>query len=140
MKHEELTGQIIGVFFEVANELGHGFLESVYERALLIALADRGLRAEAQVPLQVQFRGRVVGDFSADIVVEDTVILELKAAKALLPEHQAQLINYLNATGMEVGLVVNFGAPRLEYKRCRRTEQSEKDTGGEQDGQDGEDE
>ena len=120
MEHQELTAQILGACFEVTNELGAGFLESVYERALCVALADRGLRAVTQVPLEVRFRGNVVGEFLADIVVEHKVMVELKAAKALAPEHQAQLINYLNATDIEVGLLVNFGNAQLEYRRCYR--------------------
>jgi len=131
MKHEELTREILAAFFEVANELGHGFVESVYERALLVVLRDRGVTADAQMPLQVHFRGEVVGEFVADVVVERTVIVELKAVKMLAPEHQAQLINYLNATDIDVGLLVNFGKPRLEYKRCyRSTEQDAQDRTG----------
>jgi GxxExxY protein len=125
MKHQELTGEILAACFEVMSELGHGFLESVYGKAVVIALRERGLRTEAQVPLQVHFRGQVVGDFAADVVVEGKVIVELKAVKALAPEHQAQLINYLKATGIEVGLLINFGSPRLEYKRCHWTRQGD---------------
>jgi GxxExxY protein len=120
MQHQELTGAILGACFEVAKELGQGFLESVYQKALAIALADKGLRAAEQVPLQVSFRGRIVGEFVADLLVDEKVIVELKAVKAPLPEHQAQLINYLKATGTEVGLLVNFGSSHLEYKRCTR--------------------
>jgi len=118
MRDQELTGEILAACFEVANELSHGFVESVYQQALLIALADKGLEARAEAPLQVSFRGRSVGRFCADILVEDRVILELKAVSALAPAHQAQLINYLNAAGIDVGLLINFGAPRLEYRRC----------------------
>ncbi len=102
------------------NELGAGFVESVYEKALLLALKQRGICAVNQHPLRVMFRNECVGDFYADIVVEGRVIVELKAVKALLPEHQAQIINYLNATGITVGLLVNFGNPRLEFKRFTR--------------------
>lgn len=115
--HEELTGAIIACCYEVANELGWGFLESVHEKALLIALRDKGLGAENQVPVPVEFRGQCVGEFFADIIVEDKVVVELKAVKALLPEHQAQVINYLKATGKKVGLLVNFGRPKVEVKR-----------------------
>ena len=118
--HEELTGKVLGACFEVCRELGAGFLESVYQKALLIALRQRGIKAEAQFPLSVTFRGQVVGEFVADILVEDKVLLELKAVKELAPEHQAQLINYLKATGIEEGLLINFGNPRLEYKRLHR--------------------
>ena len=118
--YEELTGQIIEACFEVINELGAGFLESVYQQALLIALAQKGLRARSQAPISVMFRGQSVGEFYADVLVEDKVIVELKAVSALMPAHQAQVINYLKATGIEVGLLINFGQPRLEYKRLHR--------------------
>lgn len=120
MDHEDLTGTIIGVCYDVANELGHGFLESVYQRALAMALVDKGLSVAQQVPLKVSFRGQVVGEFLADIVVENTVIVELKAVSQLAPEHSAQLINYLKASGYDVGLLVNFGRPSIECKRCWR--------------------
>jgi GxxExxY protein len=117
MIHQKLTEIILGTCFEVMNELGGGFLESVYEKALLIALRDKRVAAQSQVPLSVLFRGEKVGEFFADIVVEGKVIIELKTAKAIAPEHQAQIINYLKATGMEVGLLVNFGPTKLEYRR-----------------------
>jgi GxxExxY protein len=117
MEHEALTEKILNACFAVSNELGVGFLESVYENALLVALEDSGLSCQTQTPLSVQFRGREVGKFVADIIVEDTVLIELKAVKALAPEHQAQTINYLKATNICVGLLVNFGSPRVEYKR-----------------------
>ncbi|GFE56502.1 hypothetical protein AOG1_03810 [Geobacter sp. AOG1] len=120
MLYEDLTKSILGACFEVMNELGAGFLESVYEKALMIALRDRGLAVQSQVPLSVLFRGEKVGEFFADIFVEGKVIVELKAAKSLASEHQAQLINYLNATGKEVGLLVNFGPTKLEYRRLER--------------------
>lgn len=122
MKDAELTHDILGVCFDVANELGHGFLEGVYRKALLLALRDAGMEAKEEVPLHVFFRGQCVGHYTADIVVEGRVIIELKAVKALAPEHQAQLINYLNATGLDVGLLVNFGAPSMQFKRCHRTQ------------------
>jgi len=121
MKHEKLTREIFGACFEVINELGAGFVESVYENALIIALREKGLHAEKQRPLKVEFRGQVVGEFFADVLVEDEVIVELKAVKALLPEHQAQVINYLKATGKDVGLIVNFGSAKLEYKRLHNS-------------------
>lgn len=117
MIHEELTEKILKACFEVSNELGCGFLESVYLKALLIALAQAGLKAQAQTPLTVMFRGQPVGDFFPDIIVEGTILLELKAVKALAPEHLAQVMNYLKATGIEVGFLINFGAPKLEYRR-----------------------
>jgi GxxExxY protein len=120
LQHEEITQAIIGTAFDVINELGPGFLESVYEKALLLALHQKGLTALSQHPIKVMFRGTCVGDFFADLFVEGKVIVELKAVKALAPEHQAQTINYLNATGIEVGLLINFGQPKLEYKRFTR--------------------
>jgi GxxExxY protein len=117
MKYEELTGKILECCFEVSKELGAGFLESVYERALLVALNQKGLNAVAQVPLKVKFRGVVVGDFYADLIAEGKVLLELKAVTRILSEHKAQVINYLNATGLEVGLLINFGIPKVEYFR-----------------------
>ncbi len=116
-----LTRSIIGCAFEVINELGVGFLESVYENALMLALEDAGIAVESQKAIDVSFRGRAVGNFFADLLIEDKVIVELKAVSTLAPEHSAQVINYLNATGIEVGLLINFGNPRLQYKRFTRT-------------------
>ncbi|MDH3975468.1 MAG: GxxExxY protein [Deltaproteobacteria bacterium] len=117
MIHKELTEKILEAAFEVSNELGSGFLESVYEKALTLSLKEKGLKAESQVPLKVMFRGISVGDFFADLLIEDVIIVELKAVKKLAPEHQAQLINYLKATSIHVGLLLNFGNPKLEYRR-----------------------
>jgi GxxExxY protein len=116
----EITKAIIGCAFDVINELGVGFLESVYEKSLTIALQEKGLQVQCQQPIQVRFRNHIVGDFYADLLVEGNVIVELKAVKAIAPEHQAQIINYLKATGIEVGLLINFGSPKLEYKRFTR--------------------
>jgi len=124
LKHEAITRQIIGCAFAVINELGTGFLESVYEKALLLAVRQKGLAAEAQQPISVFFRGQCVGEFIADILVEGKVIVELKVAKAIAAEHKAQVINYLNATGIEVGLLINFGNPSLDYKRFTRDPRS----------------
>jgi GxxExxY protein len=121
LKHGVITRSVIGCAFEVINELGAGFLESVYEKALLLALRQKGLSAISQHPIKVMFRGECVGEFYADIFVEGKVIVELKAVKGIAPEHQAQVINYLNATGIEVGLLINFGNPKLEYKRLTRS-------------------
>jgi GxxExxY protein len=120
MKHENITQAIIGCAFEVINELGAGFLESVYEKALLLALREKGFSAISQHPAKVMFRGECIGDFYADLFVEGKVVVELKAVKSIVPEHQAQVINYLHATGIEVGLLLNFGNPKLEYKRFSR--------------------
>ena len=119
--HERLTHSIIGCAFEVINELGSGFLESVYEKALMIALSDAGLAVQSQKPIETRFRGKPVGNFYADLLVEEKVLVELKAVKALTAEHQAQIINYLKATGLEVGLLINFGNPKLEFKRLTRS-------------------
>ena len=116
LKHKDLTERIIGVFFEVYNELGHGFLESVYEKSLEIGLVSVGLRVQRQVRVPVWFREQRVGDFAADMLIDDCVLLELKAARALDSSHEAQLLNYLRATQVEVGLLLNFGI-KAEFKR-----------------------
>jgi GxxExxY protein len=117
MLYEELTGKIIAACLEVSNELGCGFLESVYQNALLIALQEKGLRVESEHALSVIFRGRTIGEFYADLLVEETVIVEIKAVSALTENHKAQILNYLKATGIEVGLLVNFGSPKMEWRR-----------------------
>ncbi len=117
MLHEELTRKILQACFEVSKELGSGFLESVYEKALLVALKQKGLQVVSQTPLRVKFRGVVVGEFFADILVEGKVLIELKAVGGLANEHYAQLLNYLKATALEVGLLINFGNSKLEYRR-----------------------
>lgn len=116
LKHEEITEKVIGVFFDVYNELGYGFLESVYEKSMLVALKAAGLQAESQVPVPVWFRGVQVADFYADILVEGKVMLELKAARAIDKAHEAQLLNYLKATEIEIGLLLNFGQ-KAEFRR-----------------------
>jgi len=116
LKHAELTERIIGVFFDVYNELGHGFLESVYQRALGFALLDAGISVQEQVPISVWFRQRNMGDFKADMLVEGKVLLELKAARSIDLAHEKQLINYLRATDIEVGLLLNFGV-KPEFRR-----------------------
>lgn len=116
LKHEAVTDQVLAAFYEVYRELGHGFLESVYEAALEIVLTQKGLRVRRQVPIPVYFRGFLIGEYRADMFIEDCVVVELKAAKAIDPAHQAQLLNYLKATRVEVGLILNFGA-KPEFKR-----------------------
>ena len=116
LKHKELTETIIGVFYEVYNELGHGFLESVYEKAFELALTSKGLDVLRQIDVPVWFRGQKVGDFVADVLVNKCVLLELKAAKTLDSSHEAQLLNYLRATQIEVGLLFNFGI-KPEFRR-----------------------
>ncbi|MDQ2746703.1 MAG: GxxExxY protein [Acidobacteriota bacterium] len=117
MIHEEITGKILEACFEVSSELGIGYLESVYEKSLLIALRQKGLKAENQIPLQVKFRGQNVGEYFVDILVEEKVLIELKVASGLSKENFAQTINYLKATDLDVGLLVNFGTPKIEYRR-----------------------
>jgi GxxExxY protein len=109
LKHAELTETIIGVFFDVYNELGFGFLESVYRKSLQLALREKNLKVEAEVAVPVFFRGINVGDFRADLVVNDCVLLELKTADTIVIAHEAQLLNYLRATALELGLILNFG-------------------------------
>jgi len=117
MLYSDLTEKILEASFEVSKELGAGFLESVYENALQVALLQKGLRVTLQVPLSVKFRSVIVGNFYADMLVEDKVMVELKAVTRILNEHKAHVINYLKATGIEVGLLINFGNPRIEYFR-----------------------
>ena len=116
MKHASITEQIMGVFFDVYNELGSGFLESVYVEALSIALLQAGLLIRRGMPQVVAFRGKTVGSFRADLLVNGLVIVEVKAYSRLQPLHEAQLLNYLRATVVEVGLLLNFG-PRPQFRR-----------------------
>jgi GxxExxY protein len=116
LKHGELTEKIIGIFYDVYNELGYGFLESVYEESLVIALSASGLGLERQVPVPVWFRGQNVGQFRADIMVAGCVLLELKSARVLESAHEAKLLHYLKSTEIEIGLLLNFG-PRPQFRR-----------------------
>jgi len=116
-KHKELTEQVIRAAYTVHNVLGSGFLEKVYENALAIELIKSGLKVKQQTPLQVHYEGKVVGEYFTDIIVEDKVILELKAVSHILPAHEVQLVNYLKATGLEVGLLINFAGERVEVRR-----------------------
>ena len=116
MKNEELSQKVIGVFYDVYNELGHGFLESVYENAMVTALRSKGFGVEQQYAVPVWFRGNRVGSFCADLVIERTIIVELKAVRSIDPSHEAQLLNYLRATDIEIGLLLNFGV-KPEIKR-----------------------
>ena len=116
MKHKELAGKIIECAYKVHNILGFGFLESVYQNALLIQLQKCGLKAEKQRSVKVFYDGQIVGDYIADIIVEGKIVLELKSVKELHPAHEAQLINYLKATGIEVGMLINF-SESVEIKR-----------------------
>lgn len=114
--HSELTDKILFCVHEVHRKLGYGFLEKVYENALMILLKKAGLRAVQQAPIIVKFEGEVVGEYLADILVEDTVVIELKAITELASIHEVQLVNYLKASGLRVGLLINFG-PKLTIKR-----------------------
>ena len=116
-EHEELTGRILRCAFRVQNTLGCGFLEKVYENAMMVALEEEGLEAVQQMPLRVRFRGVLVGDFVADIIVARTVIVEIKATEEDPPIYKAQVLNYLKAANLPVGLLLNFGQPKLRYRR-----------------------
>ena len=115
-KHSAITDRVLKVFYEVYNELGSGFLESVYHSSLLVALVEEGLQVASQVPVPVYFRGQIVRDFRADLVVNSEVLLELKAMQALDRVHEAQVLNYLKATRIEIALLLNFG-PKPQFKR-----------------------
>ncbi len=117
MQHKELTKKIIAAAYHVYNKMGFGFLESVYEKCLLIELGKRGLKTESQKTIIVEYENEVVGEFKADILVEDTVILELKSVRQLTQAHEVQLVNYLVTTGKPVGLILNFGEQKVEVKR-----------------------
>jgi GxxExxY protein len=117
MNVDKITEEIIGCAYAVCNELGAGFLEKVYENALIIELRKQGLQIDQQKPISVTYSGQIVGEYIADLIVEKCVIIELKAVKALDNVHQAQLLNYLKATGIRTGLLLNFGTSRLGIKR-----------------------
>lgn len=115
--HGDLTYKIIGLGMHVHNTLGHGFLEKVYENALMVLLRKEGIFAEQQMPIKVLFEGVIVGDYFADILVERTVILELKTCDRITDIHKAQTLNYLKATGLDLALILNFGARSFEHHR-----------------------
>ncbi|MBM4273748.1 MAG: GxxExxY protein [Deltaproteobacteria bacterium] len=117
LKLDKITEKTIGCIFKVSNTLGCGFLEKVYENALVIELQKNGLKVKQQYGIQVEYDGMVIGEFAADLLVEDAVIIELKAVKNLDEVHQAQCMNYLKATGLTVCLLVNFGKPKADIKR-----------------------
>jgi GxxExxY protein len=116
MLHQEITDKIIKAFFAVYNELGYGFLEKVYGNAMCIELSEMGLSCEKQKPINVFFKNNIVGEYFADLIVNNAVIVEFKAAESLVEAHEIQLINYLKATDKEVGLILNFGK-KPEFKR-----------------------
>jgi len=117
LQEEELTYRIRGCVFEVSRELGGGYLEKVYERALLRELRLQGLEAEQQVPFPVRYKGELVGEYYADLVVEHSVVLELKAQDKLSSSYDAQLLHYLRASGKRLGMLINFTSPRATIKR-----------------------
>jgi GxxExxY protein len=117
MIQKEITERIIGCAYNVYNSMGSGFLESVYERCLLIELKKCGLKTESQKPIKVKYNGEIVGDFIADLLVEDKIIVELKAIRELNKTHETQLVNYLTATGLDLGLLINFSDERVQIKR-----------------------
>ena len=124
-KEYDLCGQVIGAAMKVHSALGRGFLESVYQNALIWELQKNGLKAEAQRPISVYYDGQLVGSFMTDVLVNDSLIVELKAIQALAKAHEVQLVNYLVATGIDEGLLLNFGAERLEFKKKFRIPKSE---------------
>jgi len=119
--NDDLTGQIIGLAMKVHRALGPGFLESVYQKALLFELAKAGYKVESDKPIQVRYEGVIVGDFKADLIVNEELIVELKAVTGIVVEHEIQLVNYLAATGKDIGLLINFGGRSLEFKKKFRT-------------------
>jgi GxxExxY protein len=117
LQNADVTEKIIGAAFSVYGELGYGFLESVYQRAMQVELQHRGLKCEIECPIKVKYRNVIVGDFRADLFVNDVVIVELKTAKDYNAEDEPQLLNELKATGIKVGLLINFGRTKVEFKR-----------------------
>ncbi|MGA1825047.1 MAG: GxxExxY protein [bacterium] len=117
MEHEKLTEKIIGCAYHVYNKMGFGFLESVYEKCMLIELCKANINAESQKSITVYYENKIVGEFVADIIVNDTIILELKSVRRIIKAHEIQLVNYLVATGKPVGLLLNFGEKKVEIKR-----------------------
>ena len=120
MKHEELTHKIIGCAYKVFNKLGFGFLESVYKKAMIIELTKNKLNVEDEKPLQVYYDDQIVGEFSVDLFVEDTVVVELKSVQNLAQNHEVQLVNYLNGLKKDIGLLINFGPSGVDVKRKYR--------------------
>jgi len=115
--HKDLSYKVVGLAMEVHNKLGYGFLEKVYERAMMVLLRREGIQATQQAPITVHFEGEVTGDYYADILVEDKIILELKVVEKIANIHRAQALNYLKATGLRLAILLNFGKERLQYER-----------------------
>ena len=117
LKYQDITQDIIGAAFEVHNILGYGFLEKVYQRAMQVELLQRGHTTELEPALEVKYKGVIVGNYAADLLVDGKVIVELKVAQTYNPKDEAQLLNELKATGMIIGLLINFGKEKVEFKR-----------------------
>lgn len=115
--HKDLSYKIVGLAMQLHSELGFGFLEKVYENALMVLFEENGIRAVQQFPIAVSFHGKIVGDYIADLIVENTIIVELKALEKISEIHKAQTLNYLKATNYQLALLLNFGKWRLEYQR-----------------------
>lgn len=127
MEDQKLTRQIIGCAYAVYNQLGSGFLESVYQRSMLIELQKIGLDAQNEEPIRVHYDGQVVGEFRADLMIQSKVIVELKAIETLVKAHEVQVVNYLRATGVEVGLLLNFGPTEVQVRRLTKTAPKNRD-------------
>lgn len=123
--HKSLSDSILKIYYEVYNELGYGFLEKVYQNAMYFELKSQGFKVEAQKQIKVYYKSQIVGEYFADIIVEDSITLELKACECLMDEHQAQLLNYLRATKVEIGMLLNFGT-EPEFKRLIYTNDRKK--------------
>lgn len=115
--YKELSYKIVGCAMEVHNQLGYGFLEKVYENALLFELKNKNTEVKNQIPIKVHYKGNIIGNYIADVLVEDKVILELKSVEKIIDSHIAQTINYLKATGLKLAIIINFGKEKLEYER-----------------------
>jgi GxxExxY protein len=115
--YKDLSYKIVGLAIQVRKELGFGFLEKVYENALMVLLEENGIKAQQQIPIKVAFHGRIIGDYIADILVENSIIVELKALDKIIDVHKAQTLNYLRATGLRLAILINFGKDRLEHER-----------------------
>ncbi|REG91191.1 GxxExxY protein [Flavobacterium aquicola] len=123
--HKSLSDSILKAYYEVYNELGYGFLEKVYQNAMYLELKSKGFKVEAQKQIKVYYKSQIVGEYFADIIVDDSITLELKACECLMDEHQAQLLNYLKATKVEIGMLLNFGT-EPEFKRLIYTNDRKK--------------
>lgn len=123
--HRNLSDSILKIYFEVYNELGYGFLEKVYQNAMYFELKSQGYKVEAQKQIKVYYKSQLVGDYFADLLIEDSIILELKACACIMDEHKAQLLNYLKVTELEIGLLLNFGTTP-EFKRSIYTNDRKK--------------